>query len=630
MVQLLRSLGGGRGALSKELAPAAALLLATLLATWPWVVTLPTTSSQADASFTAIHLRHLQQWLTGDQPSPWTTRLSAPFQDTITASDWVLGEAVLGLPAYLLGAAPMVVHHGVAVLGLWLTALVAHWLARALTGPGWHTVAGAMVAALAPSALTHAHHVNLVQRYLVLGGALLLGLGLVRRRPLLALGGGLVAGLAWHFGLYSGLQAGVVLWLTALVGWVATREHGAALSGLAGWALVSVTSVPVWSRYASVASQDLQATVGPLHESGGLDLATLVLPRPEAALDWANPGYTAWLLVILGLVVLWRTRTERLRWPWLAVGMVALAGLLLALGSQTMVLGRALAPGPWALLVHLPGLEHLRDQPRWIALTHLALAPVAALGMGALVRWARDLRWRQALLLLVPLLLWAEWAPHRLDALEGGLDPIYAQLAQEPPGRLLDLALVEEGLPCGHDPAAALSGALTHDHELVGGTYARELDRDREIDGLLSRWPARPSQELLTHAGVDLVLIHGPPPQARSREMRCEALEGAHTLCRLQSRDLTRVRPEDLVASTVPGADGVRVHLSRLPPGHGGRSVRVRCGLGASRTYSLEAWRLITLARWGRVPDDRVEVIFDEPCEQPRIQVPVEWLQRVR
>ena len=182
------------------------LVLATVILCWPWALSGQHVFVQWDALFTQLALDHLQRSLVGEQ-----TLLSAPFgwpmQDPMTQSDWLLGQALLGLPLRLFGTSPARIHNLLILAGLFGTAWGCHRTAHALLGPGPHTWVAGIIGGLSPLHMAHAQHLNLVHHEVMVVGGLLMAVGLMKGRIVHAAAGGLMLGTAAHFGAYMGAQA---------------------------------------------------------------------------------------------------------------------------------------------------------------------------------------------------------------------------------------------------------------------------------------------------------------------------------------------------------------------------------------------------------------------------------------
>ncbi len=466
---------------------------------------------ERDALFSDVALQHLQDvLLTGGD---WrATPLAWPLHDTITQTDWMAGEALVGLPLRLFALDPLRIYAIVSLLGLFTTAWACDRAAAGLLGEGLHTWAAGIVGGLAPAQILHAQHVNLVWHGFGPLAALAFVTAVQRGRPALAGVAGALAVLAFHFGAYVGLHAVTILGVTGLFssfqGAGARRVwlHAAAGAGLAALTLVPVARVYVGAS--SAARFDLGELAG---ES--LDLRHPTTP----ALDPLFQG-----AVQLGLLGIGAWTQRRAGWVWAAAGVLVLAPIALALGPYVQWAGRAIVAGPWAWVVTLaPPLGSLRAPARWMMVSALAASPFVAAGMKRIRTWRPLVSWVALLGLLAEL---PRMGLGPLASIEPGRG--YELLAASPvPGPVFD----KLGRGCRETGEQKLRAALSHRRPLVGGIFARQTSDLSAVNHAADGWPRAEAITWLRANGVHLVFEH-PPLAAQPEGVSCEVAFG-HRLC---------------------------------------------------------------------------------------------------
>jgi hypothetical protein len=287
-----------------------------------------------------------------------------------------LGFAVLIAPAYAAGG-PTAVRLELAALAA-LAFCLAAALARSLVPEPWATRA-ALVAGLSPPALGAATTVSPEGAgAAVLAGAALLALR-VRREPQLsrtAAGAALVATLPW---LAAKLVAPGVVVAAALARWLRRRQRG--LTGFIALEVALMSAVlylTVDDRLFGALTPNHVAPGGPTGAHGLEDYLARV---PRLLGVWLDPhdGVLIWApflaLAFGALVLLWRSRRERLAVTVEAQGDVEVSAAFLALVVLAGALVAAfLAPG-------LGGVGHPSGHARQLVPVLPELAALAAWGL---------------------------------------------------------------------------------------------------------------------------------------------------------------------------------------------------------------------------------------------------------
>jgi len=525
--------------LAEELAAIGVIAALAAVVTRPLLFRPTMGFTQYDATFTLLQLEHLQGAAMG--ATPWFQGpLGWPLSHGTAHADWVVGQALLGLP--LQGLDPARAGALLAVAGLVATAWAAHLLARALLGPGPHTWLAALVGGMGSSALVHGQHLNLLHHEVMVGAALLLGAGFHRKQPWLALLGGLAAGAATHFGVYIGVHTAAVV--LAVVGGAALARVGDRASWLAaglGAAIGGASTLPVWVGYAA-AVDALGATLNlaelaerswdPATWLSWTDTAWLHdtlrsgSPEPRPAGD-AGPGAVVLVLASVGFI--WGRRGPR--WGWRILLGITAAALLLALGPTPTVAGHSLGvPGPSAALHALPGFESLRAPDRWLAVAQVGLGLLAAAGLVRLL--GRRRRWLQVLVTSgVLAAVVAELPSVAARELTANPAPAAWLLVDEVMGDgALDEIFPPSKKRCQCTPLLGTRLALYHQRPILGGRYARTVPTLARIDRLADTWPRTASAEALQAHGVRVVLEH-PPFRYGSPDGWTCTQAGDHRVC---------------------------------------------------------------------------------------------------
>lgn len=177
-------------------------------------------------------------------------------------------------------------------------------------------------------------------------------------------------------------------------------------------------------------------------------------------------GYTVVVLAILGVID--KRRRWQAGWWWV----VALGFSLLATGPQLQFDGQILnIPMPYQLLSQLiPAFSITGIPGRFVVITSLALAMLAALGLANLIDWlstasGQRLAIKYGMNVMVILLIILEFLPIPLRLTSTNLDDFYTQLGADPePYAILDIKW---------DVNFLLHAQTIHGKPLLGGWLAR-------------------------------------------------------------------------------------------------------------------------------------------------------------
>lgn len=405
-----------------------------------------------------------------------------PERRTLFYSDHLLGLALLTAPLRLATDDALLVHNLVTLAAPVLDALALYALAFDLTGSVAAAFVGGLVYGFAPLRfVADACQIQMSAAWW-LPLALLAALRAVRDDRA---GWGVVAGTAL---LAQGLT-GIYLtafflpfWALAHVVW--WRRHPPA-GARRGWpALVATEAVAALVVLpTALAYRDVQAHLG----TNRSPFLNAILSLHWGMLAEHVPWMTT--LALLALVVLRPVDVpaglRRERGLFLAI---VAGALLLGLGPA-MPLPRDLGtvPGPYRLLVSLPGFTALRVPARMLHVALLGASVLAAGGVAVL----REVAWRRPALATAIVLaaLGAESRPRMPRVLPvplpAAMDPAYRRLAHEPPTTIVELPID----PFGLTTAMRQYASTLHWQRALQGTSGVEPPMYRYMVDRLARFP---------------------------------------------------------------------------------------------------------------------------------------------
>ncbi|MHB8798393.1 MAG: hypothetical protein ACYDBY_08015 [Thermoanaerobaculia bacterium] len=378
--------------------------------------------------------RQWARWDAGDF-SRRDDRVFAPYADTSTLGEPWLLPAIVGYPWARLFGSPALGYDAPFLFASVVACFGAGLLLADLAGAGWPALLGALLFAWSPARLNNFGVVGTMW-----GGFVLLVLLFSLRflqagRPRdAALAGAalLVTGLGSTYPLVMGSVA------VAVVAMVSARSFRrlAVLAFALGASIVLLAVVyapylrlsrdfdaPVGLKSIEVHAADLLsilhtgAFAGPLRDL--LDALVPIFPEGASALF---PTLTVLFVLSVGAFSLRRhpralrrsrsaRHAARSLAPWLLLAGVS---WVFALGPTIRLAGRAVAPGPYALLAGLPGFSGMRGIHRWDQWFGLGVIVAATLVLGRLLRALPARRGRVLLAGVVPFLaldLWTRPVP---------------------------------------------------------------------------------------------------------------------------------------------------------------------------------------------------------------------------
>lgn len=446
-----------------------------------------------------------------------------PERGTLLYSDHLLALAVLTAPLRLVTDAPLVVHNVLGLAAPALDALAAHALVVALTGSMAAGLVGGFVYGFVPLRfVADACQIQMTAAWwlpLVLLG----GLRAVRgsRRW------GVVAGLALLGQGLSGIYlTAYFLPFLALAHVLWWRRHpfaqarGGWIALLAAEATAALLLVPFALAYRGVQEH--------------LNISRSPFLNAILSLHWDQIHVHVPLIALALLALLVVAR------PWdLPRGLRDERGLFLAIffgalafgfGPALPLVGLGTVPGPYRLLVELPGFTALRAPGRML---HVALLGASVLAAGG-VLVLRELAWRRpAAITLAVLAALAVEAPPRTLRIQpvappAELDPVYPWLARQPRTAIVELPIDPFGLATMvHQYASTL-----HWHPSLAGMSGILPPMYPYMTRRLEGFPAPGVVADLVALGVEHVVVHDRALPAATRA----ALDAAEREGRLLKR----------------------------------------------------------------------------------------------
>ena len=457
----------GTGASLQSRATVLFFLAATLILTWPQVLTPAGVLPHRDSSFNMWRIGWFAHQVLASPAQLFDANIFYPVRTTLAFSDAVLLPAALAAPLIWLGL-PIPFAHAGLVLVSFVFAGTAMWaLVRSLTGSSVAGVIAGTAFAFAPYRFDHYMHLELLWT----GWMPLCLLAIHRLTGTPTIRAGIAFGLLFAAQVLSSIYYGVLFAAacTPLVAALVTSTRRAnALRMLAGFAagmlLAGALLIPYMTPYRSARelvgerSQDeaLLYSAGPTHYLAARE---------------GNPLYRG-LARRFG-------RDEKYLFPGLIAIGCALAAVVL--GPRRPLTGYVLALafaidlsfGPRGLTFewlrdHVDVFRGLRAPARAGALSLLFLSVLTGYGAAAV---ERRLRPRYArLVAALPLLMVIEYAgtPLSLTPVPVQADSARAWLAQRPATVVAELPLPTRRTIPGHDPEFAYLSTF-HWHHLVNG-----------------------------------------------------------------------------------------------------------------------------------------------------------------
>jgi hypothetical protein len=436
--------------------PLIALVLLTLILTYPTITTLTThVIDRQDPLLNTWIMAWEANVLRGNGTHLFTTNIFYPLDNSLAFSEILLSTSLIVMPITWATDIPILSYNLVFLFAFFSTALGAYLLALYLTGNRGAALVAAVAFAWSPYRMGHLSQIQLLTfGWLPLAfiylDRLLRGKGNTVRN-------GIVLGLFFVLqalaSFYSALFGGIALLLYG-IGWLLWQRRfplrsliGFIVAGVLVCLLVVPFTLPYFENQQALGAgwtlEDNERFSASLQAYGYAPEGTLfwgAITRPLAYTygDCCPPDSLFPGLTLLGFsgFALWQARGGR-RGLWIAIGGIA---FVLSLGpTLTLVAGNPTdiaLPYTW-LYENAPFFNGLRAPVRWAVLVTLVLSLLAAVGIA---RW----RWRWGWLVAFGLVL-AEFMvlPLRVVPLPEPPDSL-AWLVEQPQTRILEIPLVAE------------------------------------------------------------------------------------------------------------------------------------------------------------------------------------------
>ncbi|HEV8254774.1 MAG TPA: hypothetical protein VGQ78_08465 [Vicinamibacteria bacterium] len=446
-----------------------------------------------------------------------------PLRYTLGMDEPILGTTVLVLPLAVFTRDAVFLANVARLLTFPLSALAAYLLARTLgCGEGPSLIAGAAFAFSPIRTDQIAHLSTLGTQWLPL-----VPLFIVRffragqaRDAALAAAAFVLAALACGYHAVTGLIVLPAFVLPLL--WGRWRRLPVALAGAAA---AGIALLPLYALHRA-ALAPLQYTRNTAETAEYSAAIETFFSSPSWNRVWAGPTaafrdthsnnlFPGAVLPLLALAGAWSLlrRRERPSREALALVLMALAAVLVALGPEIRLFGRTLLPGPFALARLLPTFRMIRVPSRVGAYLALALAMLAAKGLGRLRLGPAALTAIGALALAetviapIPMPAWAQVVDSRRPP-----PPVYAWLAAQPDDPVVvELPMQDiNGLterPAFHE-SIYLVHSTRHWRRLANGYAGIEPAPYVELREKARRFPSAASLDALRERGVRYVILH--------------------------------------------------------------------------------------------------------------------------
>ena len=418
----------------------AALVAAVLAAAHSWpLATAPARLSlnyNGDVMLNEWIVAWIQHQLPRDPLNLFSANIFHPAPDALAFSEPLIVPAVLGAPARLLGASPVLVHNLLLLAGMALTMLAGYALVHTWTGDRLASLLAGSAWAFNTQSLTRLEHLQAHHAYGVplalLAADRLISTGQTRHALLLAFWMTTMAYTSGYLVVFTTVALGILV-VVRMPDW----RRVAAGFGLAV-ILASIAILPVYLPYRRAAHQQgMIRTLDSVSEYSAMLNGYWAsyshlhdwlwnAAAPRATPDAYFPGIVVALLGLIAIGLQFRRGADPVtRGRVVAMAAICLAGCVLSLGTRTPVYG--------LLYSVFPPMGGLRAAARFGVLFMLGSAVLAGVGLAGLRRLgaSRRVSAMTAALLLVLVNTEALRAPFAYTPFRG-ISGIYALLAEEP------------------------------------------------------------------------------------------------------------------------------------------------------------------------------------------------------
>ena len=510
------------GRFRSTLIVAAAMLVITCAYSWPLVAHLG--GAMPHDRGDPLLVTWILWWSTKAMPLTehwWNAPAFYPATGVLAFSENLLSLAPITAPILSVTKSPLVAYNVAFLLTYVLSGLSGYFLGFVLTGRHDAASVGAIAFAFAPYRLSHTCHVQLLSSYwmpiAIAALHLYLRSGRTREAALFA--------VAWTM---QSLASGYYLFFLSLIAliwivWFGPRHLTVRrLTVLAlCWAVAVAIMMPLILGYRTIHAR-YGFKRSPIEiEYYSADVAGLVSASPESLL-WGRvhavdrleselfPGVTLPILIVAGLAIfVWRRRRGDSAFMFY-VG-TALLMWLLALGPRPAWFGKPIGiPGPYMLLMPLPGFDEMRVPARLWMLSVLCLSAAAALTIEGLP--SGRVR-RLVVAACVTGLLLDGWpATFRLAAAPELLPPLQTSSA-----------VARLGLPLAQNETESMYRTIADGLPVFNGYSGYEAPQHPALRDLLDRHDPAILDRLTARGPVQIVVEHELDPRGEWRDYVQEA-----------------------------------------------------------------------------------------------------------
>jgi F5/8 type C domain len=484
----------------------------------------------------------------------WNAPAFHPATGVFGFSENLLSLVPIAAPFIVLTRTPLLGYNVLFLLSYVLSGLGAYFLGLVLTARRDAAFVAAIAFAFAPYRLSHLNHLQLLSSYWmpVALGALHLYVRSYRRSF------AILFAVAW---LLQALASGYYLFFLSLLSvlWLAwfgirrlTRREWTAL-GLS-WVGAAIVMLPLLLGYRAIHERYGLSRSPAEIEYYSADIAGFVSASADSAL-WSGlhavqeieaemfPGVTIVLLVAAGwFITARRTHHDRSMLTFYTLTAVLMG--LLTLGPHPRWFGRPLGvPGPYALLMYLPGFDEMRVPARLWMLTVLCLSAASALAVAQIQ--SRTLR-RTVVALGVAGLLLDGW-------------PRTFALAAVPDRRpvLTGDAVARLGLPLAQNETETMYRTIEDGLPVFNGYSGYEAPQHPALRDLLDRRDPAILQRLAANGPIHIVVEHGLDSDGSWR--RYVEATGAAKLDNGSGWTRFELRPQPMPPPFVPSGSSVPI-----------------------------------------------------------------------
>ena len=483
----------------------------------------------------------------------WNAPAFFPSRGVFAFSETLLGLAPITAPLLWLGAPPLLAYNVAFVASFFLCGIAAYWLGLVLTGRHEAALVCGTAFAFSPYRLAHLNHLQLLAAFWMPLGTAALHLYARegrRRWAVIFAGAWLFQALTsgYYFFLFSLLVSGWLLWFARR--WPLERLAVLAVS----WMLAALLIVPLLAGYKRIQDAYGFRRVPSEIAYYSADIAGLAsaaqdsrfwhgLHAVEASESQLFPGLTILLLIAAG-AALPENRSNRRFVFYVAA---AAAMWLLALGPRPAFEGRPLGiPGPYRLLMLLPGFNGIRVPARLWMMAVLALSAAAALAVDRI----KSSRVRMTMASLAVAGMLADGWPSPLA------------LAADPGMQVTgSTAVARLGLPLAENETETMYGAIAEGRPVFNGYSGYTAPQHYALADLLEHGDLRIFQRLAAPGPVEVIVRHDLDTQERWRGLAA-SVPGARLEKTANGWSAFLIPASGWTDTTVAGSPVPIVHLS--------------------------------------------------------------------